>query len=127
MNFRLIEGKYEDLPLNEIKKDYMACELTIPELREKYDLSVNNWDRIRRQFKKEGVPMRTLKERANPKHHTFKIAKNYYQTKNGKWRVQKVIDGKYHHFGTFDTEEEAQAKVKELKENGWNGYGQIQD
>ena len=44
----------------------------------------------------------------------------YHFDKNmGKFRVHKVIKGKYYNYGYYDTEEEAKEKVKECKENNW--------
>lgn len=48
-------------------------------------------------------------------------AKYYrYDEHAKKWRIYKTVDGKYTNFGYYDTEEEAQAMVKYLKENNWD-------
>ena len=48
-----------------------------------------------------------------------RTAKYYTKTPNGKYRVQKIINGKSRGFGVYDTEEEAKSIVEELKRNGF--------
>lgn len=49
-----------------------------------------------------------------PKYYSFVKNENAFQ-------VQKVIDGKKVYFGYYKTEEEAKARVEELKNNNWDG------
>lgn len=46
------------------------------------------------------------------------VNKNIY-FKNGKYRIIKNIDGKDYHFGSFNTLDEAEARVKEIRIKGW--------
>lgn len=45
--------------------------------------------------------------------------KNYSKTYNGKYAVTKTENYVLKYYGVYDTEEEAQLKVEELKKNNW--------
>ena len=45
--------------------------------------------------------------------------------KNGKWRIYKTINYKEYYFGSFDSLEEAERRVLEIKKKGWKNV--IQD
>ena len=68
-----------------------------------------NVELLPEEFKKY-VPKRVTGE---PKYY-------HYNEKSGKWHVHKCIKGLPKYFGRFNTEEEAQKVVEELKKHNWN-------
>lgn len=48
-----------------------------------------------------------------------KKAESYISYIPARWRVSRKIDGKRVYFGTYKSREEAEARVFELQENGW--------
>lgn len=118
MNFRIIENPYDDYPFDDIIRDYTAKELTVVEIREKYDITSRKWLRdVLPVLKEWGVPLRGHSSTKR----TARKFKNYYLTVEGKFRVGKTINNKHYSFGEFKTEEEAEARVNELRENNWDG------
>ena len=60
-------------------------------------------------------------------YHTIDEAEKVRRIYNGrmihsreKWRVQRKMDGKLKYYGTYDTRDKAEERVKELEEKGWN-------
>ncbi len=47
------------------------------------------------------------------------LPKNYFLAYNGKYEVYKNINGKRIRFGYYDTEKEAQERVRELRQKHW--------
>lgn len=45
--------------------------------------------------------------------------KNYTELPNGNYLVFKTIGGRKRYFGTYPSEDEAEKRVEELKNNGW--------
>ena len=62
VKFNIVEGEYDlitDYPINDITYDYLCSNLTIPEIREKYNISQTSWDNvILRYFRENGVCLR---------------------------------------------------------------------
>jgi hypothetical protein len=44
----------------------------------------------------------------------------HFDKQQQKYRVHKVIKGKYHSYGFYETEKEAQQIVEKLKKHNWN-------
>lgn len=72
-----------------------------------------------------------LSKGANPKYygcyHSKEEAEKVRRIYNGRmshrkavWRVQRKIKGKNRHFGRYNTKEEAEERVRQLNENGWD-------
>ena len=122
MNFNIIDGN-DDIDYDSILTDYQNLDLTVKEIRTKYNLSMGKWQTIQKQWKQDGIPLRNLQNKPPRKHtRNFIGAKNYsYDKRTGKYRVFKTINGKQYFFGYFDTEEEAQHRVKYLRMNNWEG------
>lgn len=117
MKFNIIENAEPDYNLQEIIKDYKNLNLTVEEIREKHNISRGTWQTIIKHMKKEDVPLRGYKRKKasiKGKHYCFnRLSKRY--------RVQRVINGEYYHFGVYATEKEAQERVEELHRNRWDG------
>ena len=122
MKFNIIDGS-DDLPYDDILRDYQNLELSVAEIRTKYNLSMGKWQSITRRWKKDGIPLRgrhNQRKRQYPPHYA--CAKNYhYNKKNGHYIVTKNINGEFHYFGAYDSEEEAIDRVHELRESNWDG------
>ena len=122
MNFNIIDG-YDDIDYDTLLEDYRNLELSVKEIQKKHGLTIGKWQSITREWKEKGIKLRGRQnQRKNHYPGEYIGAKNYYYSKSiGKYTVSKHINGKYYYFGTFGTEEEAQARVKELRENNWDG------
>ena len=113
MNFRIVENPDPGYDLEEVKKDYLNPEIPVKDIKKKYGITNGTWVTILKHWKKEGVPLRSPRNRD-------KIPK-YYGKNRGRYYVTRMIKGRNYSFGGYATEEEAQAKVKELEANSWNG------
>lgn len=70
-------------------------------------LNKNNWDY-------QNQPRELLKLKLTKKEP------KYYNKHNGRYKVNKTVNGQTIYYGTYDTEEEAQRIVELLKKNQWN-------
>ena len=123
MNFNIVNG-HDNFDYEQIKKDYQNLDLSVKTIREKYDLSMGKWQRITKQFKEDGIPLRNRHRQSERVYRTKKFsgAKNYYYDKiTMKWRVIKYIGGKCYYFGSYVEEQDAIDKVRELRQNNWEG------
>ena len=118
MNFNIIDGT-DDLDYDMVLQDYQNLELSVREIKEKHGITDGKWQRITKQWREQGITLRSKYHRTGYPVYTFRC-KNY-TLNNGRYKVYKEINGKKHYFGTYETEEEAKAKVKELWDNNWNG------
>lgn len=120
MEFTISDGvKLEDtIDWEQLKEDYQNLEMTVPEIKEKYGVTNSQWNRVRRQLKEDGVPLRN-RGRVRNSYCSYHAKHYHVDKKSGKFLVRKVVKGEYIRFGLFDTEDEAKAKVEELKANGW--------
>lgn len=76
-------------------------------------------EKKRDELIRDGVITPTVRINHNlPKHITYT---NIYADGKPRYRITKTIDGKVYYYATFDTVEEAEAKVEELEQNGWKG------
>lgn len=121
MEFNIIDG-HDDYDYDDIVQDYLNLKLPVKEIREKHKITPGVWQRILRRFKEDNVPLRNLQKRT-PRINNYQPmgCKNYTKLSNGKYRVYKSIRGKCYLFGNYETEEEAIARVQELKSNNWGG------
>jgi len=71
-----------------------------------------------RRFYNQGISSKDITPRR--KYNPRENGKNYYQSKNGKWRVQKMRDNRPVYFGEFATEEMAKMAVKLFEELDWD-------
>ncbi|WP_296885109.1 hypothetical protein [uncultured Methanobrevibacter sp.] len=121
MDFNIIDG-HDDFDHEAILQDYQNLDLTVREIKEKYDIGDSKWQTITRHWKEAGIPLRGRMNRKKHQYITTPFAsKNYSKTTSGRYRVYKKIKGVNYYFGVFDSEEEARAKVEELRQNNWDG------
>lgn len=115
MNFRIVENQsvHDTYDLNELIEDYKNMELTVKEIREKYDLTRGQWCTVLKRIKEQGVPLRSASYR-NAKYYHFNKQEN-------KFKVERILNGVDCYFGTYRTEKEAKARVDELNANNWEG------
>lgn len=121
MNFNIIDG-HDNIDYESVLRDYQNLDLTVREIKEKHGISDGRWQTITKHWKEAGIPLRG---RMNRKKHRYIAtpfaSKNYTKTTSGRYRVYKKIKGVNYNFGVFDSEEEARAKVEELRQNNWEG------
>lgn len=108
----MIDGEWELL-----KKDWMDRTITVKQLLKKYSIShVDFYESIHdRLIEDTGFRRRSPDVVRKPKQGT-----KYYYYENGKYAVMKVIDGKRHRYGKYDTELSAKMVVSKLKEVDWD-------
>ena len=111
MKFRIIEKPEPTYDIEEVLKDYTETDLPVKEIREKYGISQGQWLTILKHWKREGVTMRGYNK---PKFYR-------YEKRYKRYVVNKTIKSHAYYFGSYRTEEEAKARVRELEENNWNG------
>lgn len=113
VNFRIVEQEQviitDDL-YEKIKADYVSSDLTVRQIREKYNLTHLDWKHLSKQFRDElGVKMRPRQG-----------AKHYYKTCKG-YEIYKLVDGKVRYFGCVRCDEGTVQRIVELcKKVGWN-------
>ena len=115
INVNIIDGDYCDVSeveYRQIKEEYLNWDLTVQEIRNKHGLPNKRWGRIKKRiFDETGYSRRN---------HTREGVKNYYQTRDGNWLVQKIIDGHCYKYGVYETEGQAVLVVRILRKYGWN-------
>ena len=111
MKFKVVENHQPDYDIEEVKKDYTETDTPVKEIRAKYGISQRRWVTILKHWKREGVTMREYKK---PKFY-------HYEKRYNRYVVNKTINSHGYYFGSYKTEEEAKARVKELQANNWNG------
>lgn len=61
MNFKVTEGdNWNTLPLEDIINDYTSDTIKVVDIKEKYNLTRAEWNRIRSYMKSEGIHMKRL-------------------------------------------------------------------
>ena len=117
MNFNIKQSEYYPYNMTELIKDYENMELSVNEIKEKHNIGSGTWQTVLKRLKERGVTMRGYS-----KPRGVRKARYYYWDKHSQsWRVYRFINGKYHGFGGYKLEKEAQARVEELKQNNWEG------
>lgn len=115
LSFNIVEQKQVDY--DAVKQDYLNGIIGM-ELREKHGLGGSAYLRLLKRFREEGIPVPNKSPKKSRK------CKYYYREfKRGKpyWSVRKWINGEVVWFGGYWTEAEAKQRVKELRENNWEG------
>lgn len=110
MNFRVIEGACEDFSsiYDDFEKDYLDTVLFNDEIRKKYNLSKNKFNRLCKLVKSNnGISKRPSAPRNYYKHNT-----GYY--------IMKKIDGKRRYLGHVPTVELAIKATALCRQLNWN-------
>ena len=111
-NFNIIESDWTKefySTYNRIKQDILNG-VKVKEIKNKYELSDGKWGAYRKELIKDGL-IKTRKQQKNGK---------YYTCYRNRFHVQKVIDYKKYHIGTFETEAQAKLCVKLMQECNWD-------
>lgn len=117
MGFNIVENNQSVLDMDELIKDYNNMNLSVKEIQKKHNIGSGAWQTVLKRLKEHGVTMRGYS-----KPRGVRKARYYYWDKHSQsWRVYRFINGKYHGFGGYKLEKEAQERVKELKQNNWEG------
>ena len=95
---------------NQIKQD-LSNGMKIKDIRTKYGLTKGKWGTYRKELIQEGLlkPRTKIKEDAK-----------FYTAYRNRFHVQKIIDGKKYHIGTFRTEAQAKYCVRLMRECDWD-------
>lgn len=121
VTFRIIENADANLDLiyPEFKKDFLNPKIHVPELKEKYDLSVAKYNHLREQVLKETglIEKPTLKGGRN-----YEITSRRYIIchKSGKCTIYKTVDKYKKSFGTYPDFETAKIVRDKLVECEWD-------
>lgn len=119
--FHIIEGADDFSNIyEEFKEDYLNPNYTVKTIKEKYDLTDNQYRQLKNDVAEEtGVnrkPSNTNFERLWVHETRFiDVLKSTH-----KFRVSKVIHGNYHHFGVYDNLKTAIYVRDTLEENNWS-------
>lgn len=110
VNFKIIENDYDDDKYGEWVELYNRG---VPMLEMQKVLGINSYKY--RKFRKQALSEGKVKDRKSQRKPKY-----YYRTRHGTFIVNKRNKrGQTVHYGTFKTEAEAEARVKELKKNNW--------
>ena len=113
MKFNIIEKPDPTYNPDEVLIDYQNPDITVKEIKAKYGITNGKWLTLLKHWKRDGVKLRSPRNRDRvPK---------YYTKNRGRYYVTRMIHCRNYSFGGFATEEEAQARVKELEANNWEG------
>ena len=117
VNCRIIEEDYVDR-YEEMKEAYLSG-VRGKRLREMFGIGKSAYKRLLNEFREDGIEIAhrgRVKVGSTPKHYCLATYGQYRY-----WVVRRTINWKVYNFGYFKSEAEAQAKVRELEANGWEG------
>lgn len=121
-NFRIIENApRKEINLEEFEEDFKLKEMTIKELKQKYDIGEAEYRRLKKELAEKGV-YRTTPYGRKPKPKRIRHSnwgKNY-SYRDGAWNISKIINGKSLFYGRYKTENDAQKVVIELRKCDWD-------
>ncbi len=113
LNFRIIEGGYEDIDYEEFKKDYMNLFISKSELLKKYQINHNRYLKYgNRVFEETGFKRSRGVQIVNNSTNIRATGKRF--------RIDKEIRGRKLYCGTYDTFEEAKKVRDFLAEHLWS-------
>ena len=113
---RVVDGEYPEY--EEIKEAYLNG-IRGAKLREKFGIGTSAYKTLLKEFREDGI---IIAQKGRVK--VGNTPKYYYRASFGEhtyWVVRRTINWKVYNFGYFKSKAEAQQKVKELEENGWEG------
>lgn len=121
INYRVIEGnQQDDFPqFDEFCTDFFNPNLYVRDLRRKYGLSRNEYNRLReRLVEKYNVHIKPTKFHPSAEHPEDMTY--IHKHNDDKFAVIKLIDGKKVYYGSYDTVDVARRIRDELIENNWD-------
>ena len=108
LNFKIVDGDDYYDKYDEFIEYYNNEEYGITRIREELGLSSNKY----RDYRRKGLRENKIISRSNSN-------VKYYTRFKDKYTVWKSLNGHNCYFGIYDTEEEAQDRVRELENKGW--------
>lgn len=121
LEFKIVEDKSEDKYHDYI--DLYREGMTIRKIAEKLQISLNKCSTFYKHAVDDGLITPRKPEKQTKKQETDNAPKYYhFNKKGGYWVVYSPLtkSRKQKHFGTYNSEEEAQYVVYELKKVNWN-------
>ena len=113
-NFHIIEGEYEDIDYESFKKDYLNQFIPKSEILEKYDLTHNRYLKYgKRVFEETGF------KRSRGVTPTSR-GTNIRTTREGRYRVDKQINGRKLYCGTYESMDKARRVRDFLIKHNWS-------
>ena len=120
MNFKIISHT-DTTNYNDFKRDFTDPKMTVKRILSKYDLSRNRYNNLRKRVLKEtnltrkpysstviSPPVRSIRQ------------DTYIRKQNGKYFIQKKIDGKRKSFGTYKDKQTARMVRDKLIASDWD-------
>lgn len=121
-SFNIIESSYEDYDdiYEDFKNDYMSCAITVKKMQEKYDITPNQYRRLKNRVMEETGVNRKLSRNTTGSMwvHCDKYIEGHKSS--NRYKVSKVINGKKFFFGVYDSLEEAKFIRDRLEEENWS-------
>ena len=120
--FRIIEGEinpHDDI-YEDFKADYLSIDITVDEMLEKYNISKNTYKHLRLRVAEETGVNRKMTANKFTRMWTHQSRFIDHLKLRDKYRVAKVINGKYYHFGVYDDMDTAIYVRDKLEENNWS-------
>lgn len=121
VNFRIVENADANLDIiyPQFKEDFLNPRIHVPELKEKYDLSVAKYKYLRgRVLEETGLPEKpTLK---GGRHYVITDSRYIIKHKSGKCTIYKTVDGYKKSFGTYPDFETAKIVRNKLVDCNWD-------
>ena len=122
MNFRIIEGAYEErVDFEQMVEDYLDEKKSVQQLVERQGISKKKYYKYwhKKLVEATGIPVKPSK--VNKNSSINRIMKYITQDPlSQKFRVAKFLNGKIHHFGRYDTLDEARRVRDILIDVGWD-------
>lgn len=119
--FRIVEDTSEFRDIYEyVKQDYLDPKVRVSDILKKYNISNKNYQRIRKEIIEETGVTRKPMDYDFDEHwrHETRFISQVKTTK--KFKVVKVMNGKYHHFGVYDDLKTALEVRDILEEANWD-------
>lgn len=112
-NFNIVETDYTtefNTMYGNIRQD-LDNGLKVGAIKTKHGLSDGKWRKYYKQLVKDGIFKARKKEMKEAKYYTYS---------NGRFRSQKVINGRKYHIGTFKCKHDVELAVELMKECNWD-------
>ena len=112
-DFKIIESDWtkEFYSIYENVKQDILNGVKVKDIKVKYEISNGGWGSYRKELIKDGILKSTKQKQKESKYYT------YYRNR---FHVQKVINMKKYHIGTFKTEAQAKLCVRLMQDCDWD-------
>ena len=120
--FSIIESSYENYDgiYEDFKRDYLSVDITVNEMLDKYNLTPNQYRRLKNRVAEDTGVNRKLSR--NTTGSLWVYCDKYIDThkSENKFKVSKVINNKTFFYGIYDSLEEARYIRDTLEANDWS-------